>query len=174
MVPAVAASWSETILAYYRDHAEYAALICFVLGFGESIAFVSLFVPSTILFLGIGAAHSAAGGELWPIWLGGTLGAFGGDIVSYAVGRYFRDDVVKVWPFSKYPEFIPQARGFVDKWGMLSIIGGKFIGGLRPFLPVVAGIMDMPWAVFLIASFVSCVIWAGAFLAPSYGLFKLW
>jgi membrane protein DedA with SNARE-associated domain len=166
--------WSETIFAFYRDHKDYAALICLLLGLCESIALVSLFVPSTILFLGIGAAHSAAGGALLPIWAGGAIGAFIGDILSYAVGRYFRSDVDKIWPFTKYPGLVPQGRAIVDRWGMLSIIGGKFVGGLRPFLPVAAGAMNMPWSTFLLASAISCVIWAGAFLVPGYGLLKLW
>ena len=53
---------------------------------------------------------------------------------------------------------------------MLSIIGGKFVGALRPFLPLVAGMLDMPWALFLGASAVSSLIWAATFLAPGYGI----
>jgi membrane protein DedA with SNARE-associated domain len=163
-------SWIDATLAFFKDHSEFAPLICFLLGFGESIALVSLFVPSTVLFLGIGAAQSASGGSFLPLWLAGSAGAFIGDVVSYAVGRYFRDDVARMWPFTKYPDFIPKGRIVVERWGGLSIIGGKFIGGLRPFLPVAAGMMSMPWVIFLLSSAVSCLIWAGAFLAPGFGV----
>lgn len=162
--------WIDAALEFFRNNSELASAICFALGFGESIAFVSLLVPSTALFLGIGGAVSAAGGAFWPIWLAGAAGAFVGDILSYAAGRYFKNDIVKVWPFTRYPDLVPKGRAVVERWGGMSIIGGKFIGALRPFIPVAAGMMDMPWGKFLIASAISCQIWAGVFLAPGFGL----
>lgn len=161
-------------LTFLRDNSELTWAIVFALGFAESIALVSLFVPSTILFLAIGTAHSTAGGSFWPIWLAGAVGATIGDIVSYAVGRYFKNDVHKVWPISKYPDLIPKGRAMFEKWGLLSILIGKFFGALRPFIPIVAGMMDMPWALFLIGSAVSSLLWAGVFLAPGYGISLLW
>ena len=163
------AMW-DLILGFVRDHLELAGVVVFALGFAESIAFVSLFVPSTILFLGIGGVHAAAGGQYWQLWLAGSAGAALGDCVSYAFGRVFKHDVHRVWPISKYPELLPKGRALFERWGVWSILAGKFIGGLRPFIPVVAGMMDMPWGLFLIGSVLSSLAWAGIFLAPGYGL----
>lgn len=174
MDTATADGWIDRSLAFLRDNTELTGFVVFALGFAESIALVSLFVPSTILFLGIGTAHSAAGGAFVPIWLAGAAGAVLGDIVSYLLGRYFKNDVHKIWPISKFPDLIPKGRAMFERWGLLSIIIGKFIGALRPFIPVVAGMMDMPWALFLIGSVVSSLLWAGIFLAPGYGLTLLW
>lgn len=160
----------DSALVFIGEHTQFTALLVFVLGFCESIALVSLFVPSTVLFLGIGAVHSAAGGEFWPVWLAGSAGAAIGDCVSFAFGRYFREDVGKVWPISNYPDLIPRGQTLFERWGILSIVGGKFIGGLRPFVPVVAGMLSMPVGLFLLGSGVSSLIWAGFFLAPGYGM----
>jgi membrane protein DedA with SNARE-associated domain len=162
------ADWKDRLLAFVRNHEQFTGLIAFLLGFGKSIAVVSLFVPSTSLFLGIGGIHSAAGGEFWPIWVAAAAGACAG--LSFWLGRNFKDGVAKTWPISKYPALIPQGRAAFERWGVLSIIGSKFMGGLRPFIPVVAGTMLMPWPVFIGASAISSLIWAGAFLAPGYGL----
>ena len=54
-----------------------------------------------------------------------------------------------------------------------SLIAGKFIGALRPFVPVVAGMMQMPWLVFGAGAFISSLIWSGVFLAPGYGLTQM-
>lgn len=174
MTTEIANGLTERALAFLRDNSELTGLIVFLLGFAESIALVSLFVPSTILFLGIGTAHSAAGGAFVPIWLAGAAGAVLGDIVSYLVGRIFKNDVHKVWPFTRFPDVLPKGRAMFERWGVLSVIGGKFLGMLRPFIPVVAGMMDMPWLLFLLASIVSSLMWAGVFLAPGYGLSLLW
>jgi membrane protein DedA with SNARE-associated domain len=160
----------QPVLGFAQANPGMIVLIVFTLGFAESIALVSLFVPSTFLFLGIGGIHSAAGGQFLPVWLAGSFGAAAGDVVSYLLGRYFRDDAQRMWPFSRMPGLLPKARAFVERWGFWSIVIGKFIGGLRPFVPVVAGIMDMPWLLFVLASLASAFLWAGIFLAPGYGI----
>ena len=163
----------DPVIAFLREHAGWAPYIVFLLGFAESIAFISLFVPSTVLFLVIGGLHSAAGGTFMPVWLAGSIGAALGDIVSYYAGRYFKNDVDRVWPFSRMPGLVPKARTMFERWGFWSIFAGKFVGGLRPFVPVVAGMMNMPWLLFVIASLLSSLVWAGVFLAPGYGLVLL-
>ncbi len=144
--------------------------LVFALGFAESIVLVSLLVPSTILFLAIGGLHKAAGGHFISLWLAGALGAFLGDVLSYALGRYFRADIAGVWPFSKKPEWYVLARGFFRRWGAPGIIASKFLGMMRPFVPVVAGAARMRWLPFLLASAVSCLLWAGTFLGSGHGI----
>ncbi len=161
---------ADGVLAFARDHAGYTLTIVFILGFAEGIALVSLFVPSTVLFLALGGIHSAAGGTFWQIWLMGAAGAIAGDIVSYLVGSYFKADVHRLWPFTRMPGLLPKCHAFVERWGFWSILGGKFIGGLRPFVPVVAGMLDMPLIKFLVGSAVSSLAWAGVFLAPGFGV----
>lgn len=162
--------WADYAINFVGENARFTEILVFALGFGESIALVSLFVPSTIIFLGIGAIHSAAGGEFWPVWLAGSAGACIGDIVSYSLGRYFKADAAKIWPMRKFAHLIPKGEAMFERWGFLSIILGKFVGGLRPFVPVVAGMFGMPLPIFVIASAVSSLIWAGVFLAPGYGI----
>ncbi len=163
-------AWKDQALDIARAHIWLVEPLVFLLGFAESIAFVSLLVPSSALFIGIGGLHSAAGGQLWTTCLAGGAGAFLGDIVSYLMGRYFKNDIGQIWPFRTHPEWYAGALGIFRKWGVLSIVGGKFLGFARPFLPVVAGASQMPWIPFLLASSISSVVWAGVFLAPGYGL----
>lgn len=160
----------DSLLAFARDHVAWTAAFVFLLGFAESIAFISLFVPSTILFLMIGGVHSAAGGSFLPVWIAGSVGAAIGDVISYFAGRYFHADVDRIWPFSKMPGLLPKAKLLFDRYGFWSIVIGKFFGGLRPFVPVVAGMMNMPFWLFLPASVISSFVWAGVFLAPGYGI----
>jgi len=165
--------WTKDVVELVAAHQVWAVPICFVLGLGESIAVVSLFVPSTVLFLGIGGALSAAGGSFIPIWLAGAVGAFVGDVASFALGRAYKDQILQMWPLTAYPTMVPKAKVAIDKWGATSIIGSKFVGGLRPFIPLIAGMLHIPFSRFLPASAVSCLIWSGVFLAPGYGLVKL-
>ena len=170
MMLATFAAWKDWGVAFIRDNMALAEPVVFLLGFCESIAFVSLLVPSSALFFGIGGMHAAAGGQLWTTCLAGGAGAFLGDIVSYLAGRYFKNEIGGMWPFSSRPEWYAGALGMFKKWGFFSILGGKFLGFARPFLPVVAGASHMAWPSFLLASALSSLAWAGVFLAPGYGL----
>lgn len=164
------ADLTEQFLAFARTNLHLAGPILFALGFAESIALISLFVPSSILFVGLGGLISAGGGSFWQASLAGAAGALLGDIVSYVLGRKYKGDIACVWPFSRYPDWLPRAEAFFEKWGFWSLIFGKFLGFLRPFVPVVAGTSRMPWTSFLAASAISSWLWAAAFLAPGFGL----
>ena len=166
---ATATSW-QRVIGFVADNMDLVEPLVFLLGFAESIVFVSLLVPSTILFLAIGGLHHAAGGHFVSLWLAGATGAFLGDVISYAVGRFFRADIAGLWPFSRKPEWYVLARGFFQRWGAPGLILSKFMGMMRPFVPVVAGAAHMRWPPFLAASAVSCLLWAGVFLGPGHGL----
>jgi len=163
------AGLTDVVVDFVRRNMVLTEIAVFAMGFAESIAFVSLFVPSTVLFLAIGGVHSAAGGVFWTVWLAGAAGAFLGDIVSYAFGRYFRSEIQGIWPFSRNADWYVLTLRFFQRWGVLSLIGGKFLGMMRPFIPVVAGAAQMGWIPFLLGSAISSLIWAGVFLAPGYG-----
>ena len=163
-------AWKDVLLEAVRSHIALVEPIVFILGFCESIAVVSLFIPSSVLFLAIGGMHSAAGGQFWTTCLAGGTGAFLGDIASYVAGRYLKNDIGGLWPFNTRPEWYAATLGIFKRWGFLSILGGKFLGFARPFLPVVAGASQMGWPSFLAASALSSLAWAGVFLAPGYGV----
>lgn len=163
------ALWGSAV-GLAKANIAYAEPLVFMLGFAESIPALSLFVPSSALFLAIGTAHASAGGSFWELWLAAAVGAVAGDCVTYALGRLLRDDVERLSYFSVRPQALATGHAIFERWGPLAVLGGKFTGFARPFIPIVAGIVAMPFPLFLGASALSSLAWAGAFLAPGYGL----
>lgn len=161
---------NTTILAFLRDHQALAEPLVFVLGFAEGIPLLSLFVPSSVLFLAIGSLQGALGGGFLWLWLSAAGGTMLGDCVTYAIGRCFKHEAQNVWPLSRYPEWLTRGRVLLERWGWLAVFGGKFLGFLRPFIPAAAGMLEMPLPLFLLASALSSLAWAGVFLAPGWGL----
>ena len=160
----------DAVIGFVRENMALAEPAVFFMGFAEGIPGLSLLVPSTPLFLGIGSAHAAAGGQFWRLWLAASAGAIISDVVVYALGRIFKHDVPKVWPFSRYADALPKSQVLFERWGVLAVAGSKFSGFLRPFIPAIAGMLQMPLWRFIPASVVSSFAWAGAFLAPGYGI----
>ncbi|MFV0295134.1 MAG: DedA family protein [Hyphomicrobiaceae bacterium] len=158
------------LVNHIKDYIAFAAPIVFLLGLGEGIPALSIFIPSTALFLAIGSAHGAAGGQFATVWLAASLGAVLGDCIAYGLGRWLRDDVAKLRYFAVHPGALTEGHRVFERWGVVAVLAGKFMGFVRPFVPVVAGIVTMPWPLFLAASIASSMAWAGVFLAPGYGL----
>src|SRR5205085_2305151 len=101
------------VIEFVRDHQVWAAPTVFVLAFGESLAFLSLFIPGWAALVGIGALIGASGINFWPVWIAGSLGAALGDWLSYSVGYRFKDNVAKMWPLSRNPDMLERAENFV-------------------------------------------------------------
>ncbi len=165
--------WMMKVVDLVRDHQGWAAPIVFVLAFGESLAFLSLFIPAWGALVAIGAMVGMSEISFWPVWLAGALGAALGDWLSYWFGFTFKDRIAHLWPLSRYPEMLPRAEAFVRKWGVPGIFIGRFSGPLRASVPLVAGIFEMPYLQFQLANFSSALVWSAVLLLFGDGLSKV-
>ena len=161
------------LLDFVRAHQGWAPFIVGLLAFAESLAVVSLLVPSTVLLLGIGALIGASGLEFWPIWLGAAVGAILGDWLSYAIGFRYKHAVFRVWPLSSHQNLSDRGGQFFTRWGAWGVFLGRFIGPMRAVGPLTAGIFAMPMLLFQTATIASAFVWAFIMLAPGAGLTAL-
>lgn len=51
----------HTITLFVKEHEIWAVPIVFLLAFGESLAFISLLIPATVILLGLGALIGESG-----------------------------------------------------------------------------------------------------------------
>ena len=68
---------------------------------------------------------------------------------------------------------IANGETFTKKYGVWAIFLGRFFGPARAFVPLVAGIFEMPRTPFQIANVTSALLWAFLMLAPGTG-FGTW
>jgi membrane protein DedA with SNARE-associated domain len=157
---------TQDIVAFVQRHEGWTLPIVFALAFGESLAFVSLFVPATVILVAIGALIGASGIDFVPIWLSAAFGAAFGDWLSYWVGFTFKHSVAQVWPLSRYPDLLPQGERFIARFGVFAVFIGRFFGPLRASVPLAAGILGMAFWPFQLANVTSALLWAAVLLAP--------
>jgi membrane protein DedA with SNARE-associated domain len=160
----------DTVIEFVRANRVWAPFVVAALAFGESLAIVSLFVPATVLLLAIGGLIGGADLAFWPIWLGAAVGACLGDWLSYEIGRLLEDKAHHVWPLSRYQNLIVKGEEFTRKYGVWAIFIGRFFGPARAFVPLAAGIFEMPRPLYLPANIASAMVWAFVLLAPGTGL----
>jgi membrane protein DedA with SNARE-associated domain len=159
---------AEQIVQFVRTNKDYAPLIIFLMSLGETIIVVSMFIPSTILFIAIGGLLAASGVPLVPSLIAGALGASLGFTIMYLISATMKERILKAWPIRNYPESVARAQEFSLKWGHLGVFAGHFTGPLRVVIPIAAGVSRMPPVPFMLANIVGSIAWIITFFAPSY------
>src|SRR5215468_337819 len=157
---------TEAVRLFLRENQMWAPPVVFVLAFGESLAFISLLLPATVILFGVGALIGEANLSFWPIWAAAALGAVFGDWLSYWIGYKFKDGVTQIWPLSRHPELIVRGRAFFRRWGSAAVFIGRFFGPLRAVVPLLAGMFSMPFLIFQLFNVASALVWATGILAP--------
>lgn len=164
----------DGLRSFATAHGHWVLPLVFFVGFLKSIAILAVFIPSTAFFVALSAVFSAAGGTFTPMWLAAATGATTGDVLSYLAGHHYRERIPKMWPLTRVPEAISQGELLFARWGTGSVLGAKFVWGVRPFIPIVAGMYRMPFVIFLAATHLSSLVWAGIGMGAGFGLWQLW
>lgn len=157
---------TSQITGFVQAHQGWAPFIVGVLAFCESLAIVSFFVPATVILVAIGGLIGATGLPFWPMWAAAALGAILGDVLSYVVGRVFKDRVRGSSLLARHKATTDRAFDFMHRWGALGVFVGRFSGPLRAFVPLVAGLVAMPQLRFQAANISSALLWAAMVLSP--------
>jgi membrane protein DedA with SNARE-associated domain len=152
--------WMQPILDFVRDHKEFAPAVVFVFAFAESLAFLSLLVPSSAILVALSLLFGASGLPLTSLVIAGGIGASCGYGLSYWLGLHYREQVLRVWPFRDNQPMIERTEAFFRRWGALGVFFGHFFGPIRAVIPVVAGANRMPALPFQIANITSGFLWA--------------
>src|SRR5262245_20198978 len=130
------------VLGLVRTHTRLMLPIVFGLAFGESLAFVSLLLPATVILVAIGGLIGAANVTFWPVWGAAAAGAAVGDWASYWLGLHYQAAIEHVWPLSRHPALLTKCHGSFARWGTIGVFVGRFFGPLRCIVPLVAGVCE--------------------------------
>jgi membrane protein DedA with SNARE-associated domain len=156
------------IKAYVLHHKDWAGPILGGIAFGESLVLVGLFFPATLIMVFAGIAIQQGKLDAASVIGWSIAGAVLGDLVTYWIGRWIGPKVVHHWPLNRDKTLVARARLFFRKYGFLSIFFGRFLGPVRPTIPLVAGIMRMRHLTFQIANVSSAIVWVPFMLFWGY------
>jgi membrane protein DedA with SNARE-associated domain len=159
----------HAFVEFIKLHGAWAGPVMFIVSFGESFVGLSLLFPGTTIMIIAGTLvrwpmnpHGVL--DVWPLLIGGILGAVLGDAISFWFGRRFGHVLETHWYFARHPDLLARGYAFFDRFGTASVFVGRFFGPVRAAIPLVAGIMKLPWRQFWIANIGSALVWAPALL----------
>lgn len=145
---------------------ELALGLVFLVSLSESLAVVGLLVPGTVIMFGVGALVATGSLSLASVLLMAIAGAVIGDGASYWLGHYYQDRIRKMYPFRSHPRLLENGEKFFHSHGGKSVFFGRFIGPVRPVIPVVAGMLGMKPMSFTLVNILSAMGWAFAYIFP--------
>ncbi|MCF6289958.1 MAG: VTT domain-containing protein, partial [Desulfobacterales bacterium] len=156
----------KALLVFITLHPTLAYGAIFLISLAESLALVGLIVPGTVIMFGVGAIVATGSLGLKPVLLLAVAGAIAGDGISYWLGHHFQEELRRIWPFSRYPGMLQKGEAFFHQHGGKSILFGRFVGPVRPLIPVVAGMLGMAPLHFGVVNVLSAIGWALVYILP--------
>ena len=138
----------------------------FLVAFLEAAAIVGLLVPGIFLLFLIAALVGWDPSMMVAMSVAFALGAMAGDGLSFALGRRYRARLAALPPTSRSGRWLDTGRAFFRRHGGRSVFIARFVGPVRPIVPVVAGSLGMPAASFVPRMIVASLVWAPAMVIP--------
>jgi len=152
----------------------WADLVVFLTAMLESLAFVGVAFPGVAMMIGFGALVSNGTIQFWPTLFWAIAGAIVGDGISFWIGHHFRHSLHSMRPFSTHPELLEKGVAFFHRYGAISVLLGRFVGPIRPIIPVVAGMLGMETGRFFVVNILSALAWGPAYLLPGMAIATSW
>ncbi len=128
-----------------------------LIAFAESFAIVGVVVPG-VLLLAVAAFVAGSGTlDMTSTLAAAFVGAILGDGSSFFLGKYCGQRVLASRAIKKQQQWIVRGELFFEQYGVMGIVFGRFIGPIRPIMPLVAGMLKMPTGLFLAVNIASAL-----------------
>lgn len=122
-------------------------------------------LPGEVVLVSAALLSSRSELAVSPVWvaLAALVGAVVGDSIGYAVGRRYGNGLLR-WAGRRFPKHAGPAhlalaeRAFA-RWGVLTVVVGRFIAVLRILAGPLAGALRMPYAKFVPANVLGGFLW---------------
>lgn len=158
----------EALIAWVGQHPIAAGLVIFLVAFCDAVVILGFFVPAIPILFALGA-FIGLGTLNGPYAIAcAALGAFCGDGLSYALGRFHGERLRRMWPFSRHPDWLPMGEAMFRRRGLLSIVIARYVGAVRPLVPAIAGMLGMPVRKYIPASLLASASWGALLLLPGW------
>ncbi len=155
------------IIVWLEKNPQWIALGIIGASFIESFALIGIIIPGVVL-LAIISGLAATSLNIIEVVTIAYFSSLLADVMSFFIGYSFRNSINKVWPFKEHPEFLQEGQKFFKQYGMIGLFIGKFIGPIRPLLPITAGSLNMDKRRFFLIEMLSCFLWALIYTVPGY------
>jgi len=158
----------QSFLSWSSDHPVLLAVSIFVIAFLECLALFGILFPGVVLLVSVTVIAASSALPLWLTLLLASSGAFSANLTSYIIGAKLQNKTGKLHLLRKNPVWLMRAQLYLQNNGSASVFFAQFIGLLRPLMPLVAGMVNMPRKQFSIIMLIASVCWSALFILPAW------
>ncbi len=158
--------WAQLVLDWIAAHPHLAGVVTFLIAFVETLLVIGFFIPGTILLFGVGVL---VGQGSVPLSIAATalvLGGIAGDAFGYWIGKRYRDQILGLKFFQKRQRTIEFAERLINRHTGKALLLARLIGQIRPIVPFIAGVVNIPSGKFLFYNVLSAILAAALHLLP--------
>ena len=154
------------LVPFLSAHVGWSLFFVFLIALLESLAIVGIAFPGAAMMVVSGMLVATGALPLGPVLVVAIAGAVAGDGISFWLGRHFGPGLKEHPRLERWRPLIEKGERFFHRHGGKSILFGRFVGPVRPVIPLVAGMLAMPHGRFVAVNLLSAVAWAPAYLFP--------
>ncbi|HEX7047719.1 MAG TPA: DedA family protein [Gammaproteobacteria bacterium] len=154
--------------SWLSQHPGWIGAALALVAFAESFFVVGVVLPGAVVLFALAALAGGLDLPVLPLLLFTAIGASAGDISSFFIGRELEHLFHDRSAGRRWHKHLDRTHDFLEKWGVLAVIVGRFAGPVRPFLPAVAGAAGMRRRVFILSDIASSLAWAPFYFLPGY------
>ncbi|WP_343128702.1 DedA family protein [Buchnera aphidicola (Kurisakia onigurumii)] len=157
----------EYFLAYiHKQPLAYSLIIIGFVSFLESLAFVGLVLPGIILMSALGTLIGTGKLTLYSACIAGSIGCLLGDWISYYFGWKCKKWLHNLYFFKKYQKIFIMTKKALYNYSFLTVLIGRFFGPTRPIIPMLSGMLKLPFKKFILPNFIGCIFWPFLYFLP--------
>ncbi len=164
-------AYIDIIIAYLNTHSvfliDFLPILVFLSALLESSPGLGTITPGTLFLLFFGFLSANLNMNVSIMILSATLGSVTGDILGYFLGKYGTYFLLKHKKILKHSH-IEEGHRFFSNHGFKSIFIGRFIGPIRPIIPLIAGSIKMRISKFLFYDIASAFAWSFLYIIVGY------
>jgi membrane protein DedA with SNARE-associated domain len=147
----------SAITDFIAMHPHHTARAVFGLAFSEAIPIIGTVVPGSTLIVATSALAVGANISPWLLLAAATLGAILGDGASFWLGQRCHRQILQRSPLNQFPRLVARSEAFFNRYGGASVFLARFTAVVRAFVPLIAGIVQMPARQFYLADILSAM-----------------
>lgn len=158
----------EIVLGFFAQYGYYFLFLTTAL---ENIPVVGVFLPGEVIVVAAGFAASSGTLDLTAVIMVASLGAFTGSCVSYALGYWGGRSLIEAiaGKVGVDGDRIAAADAYFSSHGPVTVFVGRYMSGVKAFIPALAGAHRMRLPLFMIFGAIGIVTWTlGAALLGFY------
>lgn len=155
--------------AFVHTYGTWVYALLFLIIFVETGVVVMPFLPGDSLLFGAGALAYIGELNIWLLLVTLIAAAVIGDNCNYWIGRTIGKRFLGR-PNARIlkKEHLDRTHAFFEKYGKWAIILARFMPFIRTFMPFVAGVGRMSYAVYLTFDVVGALVWVGVCVPAGY------